>query len=106
MSTLITGVAGFIGSHVAEQLLAQGESVIGIDKLDPADSTPLQKGRLDRLDALDFTHHVADICDTQAMHSLFAQHPIDQVIHLAAESGITREKNHSQNYIQTNLAGF
>src|SRR5262249_20583063 len=68
---LLSGVAGFIGSHVAEGLLAHGERVIGIDDLNGYYDVGLKQARLARLDGRPgFGFHRVDVADREAMHDL------------------------------------
>ena len=87
MNILVTGGAGFIGSALVRQLVADGETVVTVDKLTYA-------GNLDNLAGLDATgrHRFAkaDICDVDAMRALLAEHRPDIVYHLAAESHVDR----------------
>lgn len=88
MATLVTGAAGFIGSHVCQRLLAQNCAVIGLDNLNHSYAIQLKKDRLDQLKSPDFRFIKLDMADSSAMESLFTNYQIDQVIHLAAESGL------------------
>lgn len=74
---LVTGAAGFIGSKVAEFLLADGCHVVGVDNLNDAYDVRLKQWRLEQLEGrLGFEFHRLDICDRTALsgflHSLFA----------------------------------
>ena len=72
---LVTGVAGFIGGAVAEQLLARGEQVIGLDNLNAYYDPALKRARLERLEGLAppgaFRFHRLDLVDTEAVAALF-----------------------------------
>ena len=75
---LVTGVAGFIGWKVAEFLLADGHSVVGVDNLNDAYDVRLKHWRLAQLEGkAGFTFHQLDICDRPALADLFraAPHP-------------------------------
>ena len=68
MKVLVTGAAGFIGSHVAHLLLDRGETVVGVDNLDPYYDPALKQARLDRLIARDGFESVhLNIADREAM---------------------------------------
>ena len=75
MKVFVTGCAGFIGSHVAEALLARGDSVIGVDSLNDYYDVRLKTARLDRLrERPGFQFHTIDISDKQAVGDLVAAH--------------------------------
>ena len=73
MRILVTGSAGFIGSHVAQVLLDRGDEVMGLDNLNPYYEVGLKEARLARLQARDgYRHLTADLADREAMERLFA----------------------------------
>src|SRR5438874_6018487 len=86
MPVLVTGVAGFIGSHVARALLARGETVVGIDNFSDYYDPVLKFARLKPLrEDRAFTFLEADIADRDAMLALPGRHPgLDRIVHLAA----------------------
>ncbi len=107
---ILTGTAGFIASRVAEQLLARGDRVIGIDNLNDAYDVRLKDWRLERLRGRDgFTFHELDICDRPGIERLFrdaaAEGPIDGVINLAARAGVRQSVENPWVYIETNTTG-
>ena len=83
MKVLITGVAGFIGMHCAERLLARGDEVVGVDNLSPYYSVELKKDRLARLKGLRFEQ--LDIADNEALTRLFRRERFDGVLNLGNE---------------------
>ena len=92
---LLTGVAGFIGSKVAEFLLADGHTVVGIDNLNNSCDSRLKQWRLEQLaDRPDFSFHCLDITDRSALMPLFDVHcrvqrlGVAAVINMAARAGI------------------
>jgi len=104
---LVTGAAGFIGYHVAQRLLDRGESVVGIDNLNPYYDPKLKDARLDRLRRSDrFTFVYADVADTDWMQEVFAEHRPARVIHLAAQAGVRYSVTNPYAYIESNIAGF
>lgn len=107
MAHLLTGVAGFIGSHVASALLARGERVIGVDNLNPYYSVKLKEDRLARLTGQDgFTFVKADISDNAAMSQLVRDNPdLRAIIHLAAQAGVRHSLIDPYSYVQSNLMG-
>jgi UDP-glucuronate 4-epimerase len=107
MSILVTGAAGFIGSHVARALLARGEQVIGIDNFSDYYDPALKVARLNPLrEDRGFTFLEADISDREAILGLADRHlGIDRVIHLAAQPGVRHSLIDPYVYVQTNVMG-
>ncbi|HWI26267.1 MAG TPA: dTDP-glucose 4,6-dehydratase [Stellaceae bacterium] len=102
MKVLVTGGAGFIGSSVVRHLLAEGDSVVNLDKLTYAGSNPPlgalgEGGR--------YAPEVADIADRAALAAIFARHRPDAVMHLAAETHVDRSIDGAEVFIRTNLVG-
>jgi UDP-glucuronate 4-epimerase len=110
MKVLVTGVAGFIGYHVASQLLEKNISVIGIDNLNDYYAVSLKEARLAQLskhthgDKFEFIK--MDISDKAAIEALFAKHDFDRVIHLAAQAGVRYSLENPHVYVQSNIMGF
>lgn len=107
MSVLVTGVAGFIGSHVARALLARGEEVIGVDNFSEYYDPVLKFARLKPLrETKGFTFLEADVADREAMLGLADRHgDLDRIVHLAAQPGVRHSKVDPYIYVQTNLMG-
>lgn len=107
MAILVTGAAGFIGMHVAEALLARGQSVIGVDDFNDYYDLALKQARARRLEAHSgFTLCHLDIADREGMESLFARHPgIEGIIHLAAQAGVRYSLENPYAYVRSNLMG-
>ena len=107
MKTLVTGTAGFIGSHVALKLLARGDEVIGIDNLNDYYDVDLKKARLARFaDHPRYTHIHADLADRTAIEAAFAQHQPQRVINLAAQAGVRYAAQNPHVYVSSNVTGF
>ena len=106
MTILVTGVAGFIGSHVARALLARGERVLGIDNFSDYYDPVLKFARLKPLrDDMGFTFLEADITDRDAMLALAGQHSIDRIVNLAAQPGVRRSLVDPYLYVSANIMG-
>ncbi len=107
MTTLVTGAAGFIGSHVAAALLERGEPVIGLDNMNAYYDPDLKRARLARLEARDgFSFHRLDIQDRDGVFALVRQQSqITQVVHLAAQAGVRHSLEDPYTYVDTNIMG-
>jgi UDP-glucuronate 4-epimerase len=107
MKVLVTGTAGFIGSHVALQLLERGDEVIGFDSLNDYYDVNLKKARLARFMAHPgYTHIHADLADRAAVESAFAKHKPQRVINLAAQAGVRYAAENPHIYVASNVTGF
>jgi nucleoside-diphosphate-sugar epimerase len=104
---LVTGAAGFIGSKVAEFLLARGDRVVGVDNLNDAYDVRLKEWRLARLLGQDGFHfEKRDIADRTACAALFSGAAgYDAVINLAARAGVRQSVENPWVYNQTNADG-
>jgi UDP-glucuronate 4-epimerase len=104
---LVTGAAGFIGFHVARQLLAEGRPVVGLDNLNSYYDPALKQARLALLrNNSRFTFVEADLADRETIAALFARHRFDKVVHLAAQAGVRYSIDHPHTYADSNLQGF
>jgi UDP-glucuronate 4-epimerase len=107
MSILVTGVAGFIGSQVAQALLARGEQVLGIDNFSDYYDPVLKFARLKPLrEDKGFAFLEADIADRESMLALPTRHPgFDRIVHLAAQAGVRHSLVDPYSYVQANVMG-
>jgi UDP-glucuronate 4-epimerase len=104
---LVTGVAGFIGMHVAQRLLADGYDVVGLDNLNAYYDPRLKEARIAELKSLsNFKFERMDIADRQSMAGLFAAHRFPAVVHLAAQAGVRHSLIDPHAYVNANLTGF
>jgi len=107
MKVLVTGTAGFIGSHVAMRLLARGDEVVGIDNLNDYYDVSLKQARLARFaDNPNYTHVAADLADRAAIEAVFAAHKPNRVINLAAQAGVRYAAENPHVYVASNVTGF
>lgn len=103
---LITGGAGFIGSHVAEGLLQQGAHVTALDNFDPFYPRVLKEANVARLQAYPgFRLLEADIRDQDLAARLDALPPVTAVIHLAAKAGVLPSIQDPDGYTDVNIRG-
>jgi len=104
---LVTGAAGFIGFHIARQLLAEGRHVVGLDSLNSYYDPALKQSRLNilRADAR-FSFEQVDLADRASIALLFAKHRFPVVVHLAAQAGVRHSIDHPHAYADANLEGF
>lgn len=104
---LVTGAAGFIGSHVSHRLVDRGDEVIGLDSLNDYYSVQLKRDRLDRLTPKKgFTFEHLDLADEPGIKTLFAKYKFSKVINLAAQAGVRYSLQNPQAYVSSNLVGF
>lgn len=105
-TVLITGVAGFIGSHTAEELLRLGYKVVGIDNFDSFYAKEVKHRNLNALLANKHFHfQTIDICDFGQLQQFFSKTPFDAVIHLAAKAGVRPSIQNPTDYYNTNVSG-
>jgi UDP-glucuronate 4-epimerase len=103
---LVTGVAGFIGMHVARRFIQNGIQVVGLDSLNEYYDVNLKHARLAQLQGdANFDFRKIDLTDRNAMRRLFQEHSFDQVIHLAAQAGVRYSLEHPEAYVDSNLNG-
>lgn len=106
MRIVVTGAAGFIGSHTCERLVARGHDVVGVDSFDsylyPADIKRRNAADLSRLAGFRLVE--ADICDRDAIASVITK-DVDVVCHLAALAGVRPSLAEPLRYLRTNIEG-
>ena len=101
----MTGVAGFIGMHCAQRLLARGDEVVGIDNLSSYYSVELKKDRLKQLSGA-FRFEQIDIADDKRLTAFFSKEKPQSVLHLAAQAGVRYSLENPGAYVQANVVGF
>lgn len=106
MHILVTGAAGFIGSHTAQVLVARGDTVVGIDNFDPFYARSLKERNLAEVQASAqgrFEFVPGDLLDPATLVELFAQGPYDVIVHLAAKAGVRPSIADPGAYVRANL---
>lgn len=121
MKILISGVAGFIGFHLAKKLVSQGHTIVGIDNLNTYYEVQLKIDRLKELgveiqpeelplkknrEKDRFSFHQIDLTDEERLNELFSTSGIDLVINLAAQAGVRYSIENPKAYINSNVIGF
>ena len=101
MRILITGVAGFIGFHLAKKLIEQGHEIVGIDNINDYYDTNLKKSRLSILKSKNFEFNKLDINQVSSLNKSF-----DLVVNLAAQAGVRVPEEKKANYQHSNVNGF
>lgn len=103
----ITGVAGFIGYHLAEKLCSEGHNVIGVDSLNGYYELTL---KLDRLKLLEkhpnFKFHKIDISNKDKVNEVYSAQKVNIAINLAAQAGVRYSMENPLQYIDSNIMGF
>jgi len=103
---LLTGGAGFIGSHLAEALLRRGAELTIVDCLDDFYSPAWKQANLEDIRRSGrFEFHAADICEVERMREIFAASRPESVIHLAARAGVAPSLRQARLYERVNVAG-
>lgn len=107
MKILVTGVAGFIGFHLANRLLHEGIQVYGIDNLNPYYDVSLKQARLAHLQPqAGFIFQTLDLSDRPGIAQLFQDHAFDYVVNLAAQAGVRYSLENPWAYVDSNVSGF
>jgi UDP-glucuronate 4-epimerase len=106
MKILVTGAAGFIGSHVAQKLLQRGDQVIALDNFAPNYSRARKAANLKEfVGSPNCAFIEADIRDAEALRHLFLAQKFDRVIHLAAMGNVRYSIEHAPEYAAVNIVG-
>ena len=101
MRVLVTGGAGYIGSHTVLALLAEGHDVVVVDNLCNSKTSVI--GRLEELSGKHVPFHVFDVRDEDKLSQLFADEPVDAVIHFAGLKAVGESVEQPLSYYETNL---
>ena len=107
MKYLVTGAAGFIGSHLCQRLATEGNEVIAIDNFSDYYDINLKKLRVENLlTPLQLKVLSVDISDKNAIYELIASSKPEVVINLAAQAGVRLPTDQIHKYVNSNLVGF
>ena len=104
MRILVTGGAGFIGSHLVEKLLAAGHSVAILDDFNDFYDPQIKRANIEKISKDVPVHHV-DLRENAAVRNLFHREKFDTIAHLAARAGVRPSIQHPQLYYDTNVTG-
>lgn len=106
---LVTGAAGFIGSHTCAALLARGDTVVGLDNLNDYYAPERKQSNVREIEALhstgQFTFVAGDIREVDTVSTLFTENDFDAVIHLAAMAGVRASIENPALYYSVNVDG-
>lgn len=103
---LVTGAAGFIGSHLCQRLLAGGEGVIGLDNFDPFYDVGVKRANVEECEKCEgFEFLEGDIRDAEFVEGTLKNYEIDAVVHLAAKAGVRGSIEDPVGYADVNVNG-
>ena len=106
MTTLITGIAGFIGSHLARNLLIRGDKILGIDNISDYYDVNLKYDRLKSLKSYkNFIFEKSDISNYSDLEKIIKKYKVSKICHLAAQAGVRYSLEAPMEYIKSNIVG-
>ncbi|XP_062074106.1 UDP-glucuronate 4-epimerase 3-like [Humulus lupulus] len=106
LTVLVTGAAGFVGTHVSIALKRRGDAVLGLDNFNDYYDPGLKRDRQKLLERTGIFVVEGDINDTLLISKLFEVVPFTHVMHLAAQAGVRYAMQNPGSYIHSNIAGF
>lgn len=105
-TVFLTGAAGFIGFHAAQQLIKQGHNVVGYDNFNDYYDPQLKRSRAHILSKIGVEIVEGDLCDQHSLELLFEKKSFTHTLHLAAQAGVRYSMTHPHTYVSSNLQGF
>lgn len=102
----VTGIAGFIGFHLATALKLRGDTVVGFDNFNHYYDPQLKEARAEELKKLGIPIIRGDLCDQESLTNAIKSHESTHIVHLAAQAGVRYSVNHPHSYIKSNIEGF
>jgi len=106
MKILVTGIAGFIGSHTADALLKRGDEVVGIDNFNDYYDPKIKEDRVKRLKkSYKFSPYREDISNYKAIDGIIKKERPDKICHLAAQAGVRHSLENPFLYLKSNIDG-
>ncbi|CAN1332118.1 UDP-glucuronate 4-epimerase 3 [Linum perenne] len=105
-SVLVTGAAGFVGTHVSAALKRRGDGVLGLDNFNDYYDPSLKRSRQSLLERSGIFIVEGDINDVALLQKLFQVVPFTHVMHLAAQAGVRYAMQNPSSYVHSNIAGF
>ena len=106
MTILLTGIAGFIGSHLARNLLTRGDKILGIDNISDYYDVNLKYDRLNILKKYkNFIFEKVDISNYSDLEKIIKKHKVSKICHLAAQAGVRYSLEAPMEYIKSNIVG-
>ena len=106
MKILVTGVAGFIGFHLARKLILSNQTIMGIDDLNNYYDEDLKQARLSKLLEMGLAFEKIDISNKNLLDNFLLKNNFDIIVHLAAQAGVRYSIENPQAYINSNINGF
>ena len=107
MKILITGVAGFIGFHLAEKLLKLKYEVYGIDNLNNYYDIELKKNRLKKFkENKNFKFYLSSLSEKKKLNNIVKKNKIKYIVNLAAQAGVRYSIDNPEDYFKSNIEGF
>ncbi|KAM0946587.1 putative UDP-glucuronate 4-epimerase [Dioscorea sansibarensis] len=106
LSVLVTGAAGFVGSHCSLALKKRGDGVLGLDNFNSYYDPSLKRSRQTLLSKHSIFIVDGDINDSSLLKNLFDLTPFTHILHLAAQAGVRYAMRNPQSYVSSNIAGF
>jgi UDP-glucuronate 4-epimerase len=106
MKILVTGVAGFIGFHLASYLINSKKNIVGLDNLNNYYDMELKKARLSNLKKMGMKFSKIDISKKKILEEFLSKNQFDVIVHLAAQAGVRHSIDNPQSYLDSNIVGF